>query len=147
MLKTILVPIDGSSDANRALDFASDLAAKYDARVVVLHAVHYPLGRLPDELHRYAVSEHLEGPDETGAVVEKMLESAVLRASGAGATKTVHDAVVGDPARVILDAAKSYDADLIVTGSRGLGELEGLLVGSVSDKVLHHAKVPVTIVR
>jgi len=147
MLKTILVPIDGSDFANRAVDYAGDLAAKYDAKVVLLHAVHYPFGRLPEELHQFAVSEHLDGPDEVGALVEKMLESAELRALNAGAKETGRDSVIGDPATVILDAAKSFDADLIVMGSRGLGGLKGLLVGSVSDKVLHHAEAPVLIVR
>ena len=147
MLKTILVPIDGSGYANRAIDYAGDLASKYDAKIVLLHAVHYPFGRLPEELHQFAVSEHLDGPDEVGALVEKMLESAELRALNAGAKETGRDSVIGDPATVILDAAKSFDADLIVMGSRGLGGLKGLLVGSVSDKVLHHAEVPVTIVR
>ena len=147
MLKTILVPIDGSDFANRALDYASDLASKYDSKIVLLHAIHYPLGRLPDELHRYAVSEHLDGPDEVGAVVNKMLESAEVRALNAGVGEITRDSHIGDPAQVILDAVQTFDADSIVMGSRGLGELKGLLVGSVSDKVLHHAEVPVTIVR
>ena len=147
MLKTILVPIDGSAHANRAVDFASDLASKYDAKIVLLHAINFPLGRLPDELHQYAVSEHLDGPGEVEAVVNKMLESAETRAMNAGVEELAHNSHTGDPAQVILDAVTSFDADLIVMGSRGLGELKGLLVGSVSDKVLHHAEVPVTIVR
>lgn len=147
MLKTILVPIDGSDYANRALDFASDLASKYDAKVVLLHAIHYPFGRLPAELHQYAASEHLDGPDEVGAVVNKMLESAEIRAMNAGVKELAHDSRIGDPAQVILEAVQTFDADCIIMGSRGLGELKGLLVGSVSDKVLHHAEVPVTIVR
>jgi nucleotide-binding universal stress UspA family protein len=147
MLKTILVPIDGSSNANRAVDFASDLASKYDAKIVLLHAADYPFGRLPEKLHQYAISEHIDGPDEVGAVIEKILASAELRATNAGVKETAHDSVEGDPAQVILDAVTSFDADLIVMGSRGLGELRGLLVGSVTDKVLHHAEVPVTIVR
>jgi nucleotide-binding universal stress UspA family protein len=147
MLKTILVPIDGSSNANRAVDFASDLASKYDAKIVLIHAADYPFGRLPDELHDYAVSEHIDGPDEVGTVIEKILASAELRAANAGAKETSHESIVGDPEQVILDAATAFDADLIVMGSRGLGEVRGLLVGSVSEKVLHNAKVPVTIVR
>ena len=146
MLNTILVPYDGSEPAMRALEFASDLAAKYGAEIVIFHAIHYPVG-LPEELHHFAVSEHLDAPDEIGAVVRKMLESATLLASKAGAEQVAGDSVVGDPAEVILAAAKSRDADLIVMGSRGFGRLEGLLLGSVSDKVLRHADAPVTIVR
>ncbi|MFT5440300.1 MAG: nucleotide-binding universal stress UspA family protein [Alphaproteobacteria bacterium] len=147
MLKTILVPIDGSGYANRAVDYAGDLASKFDAKVVLLHAIHYPSEGLPDELHRYAVSEHLDGPGEIDRVVEKILESAAIRANNAGAENVSSQSHRGDPAQLILDVAKTVGADMIVMGSRGLGELKGLLVGSVSDKVLHHAEVPVTIVR
>ena len=102
---------------------------------------------LPDELHQFAVSEHLDGPGEIGAIATKMLEAAELRASRTGVEKVTSDSIIGDPARVILEAAQSCDADLIVMGSRGLSEIKGLLLGSVSDKVLHHAEVPVTVVR
>ena len=147
MPKTILVPVDGSGNAGRAIDFAGELAARYDAKVILLHAIHYRFGRLPDELHKYAVSEHLEGPGEVVAIVGKLLDSAEVRARNAGAGDVESDSREGEPAAVILDAAKSFDADLIVMGSRGLGELKSLLVGSVSNKIFHHADAPVTIVR
>lgn len=147
MPKTILVPFDGSSNANRAIDYGSDLATKYGAKLVLLHVIDYRFGRLPEELHQYAVSEHLNGRDEVYAVVEKLLESAKLRVRNAGVEDVETDSSAGDPASVILDATKAADADLIVMGSRGLSELKGLLLGSVSDKVLHHAEVPILIVR
>lgn len=147
MPKTILVPVDGSDYASRAIDYASELASKYDAKVILMHAIHYRFGRLPDELHQYAVSEHLEGPGEVAAIVGKLLDSAEVRAKNAGAGEVTSDSRAGDPATVILDAAKSFDADLIVMGCRGLGEMKSLMLGSVSDKILHHAEVPVTIIR
>lgn len=147
MPKTILVPFDGSDNANRAIDYAGDLASKYSAKVLLLHAIHYRFGRLPDELHAYAMSEHLDGRDEIHAVVEKLLASAEVRASNAGAKNVETDSREGDPAEVILDAAQACDADHIVMGCRGLGQLKGLLVGSVAHKIVGHAEVPVTIVR
>jgi len=147
MPKTILVPFDGSGYANRAIDYAGDLASKYDAKVVLLHAIHYRFGRLPEELHQYAVAEHLDGREEVHAVVEKLLASAEIRAKNAGAEDIEVESREGDPAGVILDAAKSYNADLIVMGNRGLSGLKGLMVGSVSHKIVDHAEVPVTIVR
>lgn len=147
MLKTILVPFDGSDNANRAIDYASDLASKYDAKVVLLHAIHYRFNRLPEELHQYAVSEHLDGRDEIHAVVEKLLASAEVRASNAGAKDVETESREGDPAEVILDAAQACNADQIVMGCRGLGQLKGLLVGSVAHKIVGYAEVPVTIVR
>jgi nucleotide-binding universal stress UspA family protein len=59
----------------------------------------------------------------------------------------VRESREGSPAEVILDAVKSFDVDTIVMGSRGFSEMKGLLVGSVSLKILHHTEVPVTIVR
>lgn len=146
MPKTILVPFDGSGFANRAIDYACDLATKYGAKLVLLHAIDYRFGRLPDELHRFAVSEHLNGRDEVYAVVEKLLESAELRARNAGVENVETVSRAGDAATEILDTIKSVDADHIVMGSRGLSELKGLLVGSVSQKVVAHAGIPVTIV-
>lgn len=146
MPKIILVPFDGSGFANRAIDHACDLAVKYGAQLILLHAIDYRFGRLPDELHQYAVSEHLNGRDEVYAVVEKLLESAELRARNAGVEDVRTESSAGDAAEVILETAKSTDADHIVMGSRGLSELKGLLVGSVSQKVVAHAEIPVTIV-
>lgn len=147
MPKTILVPFDGSGFANRAIDYAGELASKYDAKVVLLHAIHYRFGRLPEELHQYAVAEHLDGREEVHAVVEKLLASAEIRARNAGAEDIEVDSREGDPAGVILDAATSLGADLIVMGSRGLGDLQGLLLGSVSHKVGHLAKCTCITVR
>jgi nucleotide-binding universal stress UspA family protein len=147
MLKTLLVPYDGSDYARRAIDYASDLASRYGAKVILLLVIHYPLTGLPDELHQFAVSEHLDGPGEIDRIVEKILESAETRAKNAGAKEVSSESHRGEPAQVILDVAKSVDADTIVMGSRGLGELKGMLVGSVSQKILHHAEVPVIIVR
>jgi nucleotide-binding universal stress UspA family protein len=76
MLNNILVPVDGSGYANRAIDYASYVASGCGAKIILLHAINYPSGHLPNELHKYAVSEHLDEPDEVAAIVEKILESA-----------------------------------------------------------------------
>ncbi len=163
MLKTILVPVDGSGYANRAIDYASDLASRCDAKIILLHAMapstRHRLGHLPDEIRQYAAAEHLVGADEIHPVVERIftradaraveeiLNSGKKRAQDAGAEEVALESIEGDPAGVILDAVKSFDVDTIVMGNRGFSELKGLLVGSVSQKILHHTGVPVTIVR
>ena len=68
-------------------------------------------------------------------------------AKDAGAKEIARESREGSPAEVILDAVKSFDVDTVVMGSRGFSEVKGLLVGSVSLKILHDAEVPVTIVR
>lgn len=147
MPKIILVPFDGSGNANRAIDYAADLASKYDAKLILMHAVDFRFGRLPDELHQFAVSEHLNDRDEVYAVVDKMLDSAKVRARNAGVETVETDSRQGDAATVILEAIEESGADLVVMGSRGLSELKGLLMGSVSHKIVEHAAVPVLIVR
>ncbi len=107
MLKTVLAPVDGSDTAGHAARYAGDLAAKYGAKLILFHAIHYPRGRLPEELHRYAVSEHLDQADEIGAVVAKILSSAEVLAREAGAGDIVKESKEGEPAELILAAAKA----------------------------------------
>lgn len=163
MLKTILVPVDGSGYADRAIDYASHLASRLGAKIILLHVM-APAKRqryrhLPDEIRQYAATERLLGADEIFPVVEEIFASAdahaveellkrsAARAKNAGAEEIAQESVEGNPAETILDNAKSFDVDTIVMGSRGLSEMKGLMVGSVSQRVLHHADVPVTIVR
>jgi nucleotide-binding universal stress UspA family protein len=147
MLKTILVPVDGSGYANRAIDYASDLASRYGAKVILLHAIHDRFGSLLGELDQHAAAEQLEGPDKIYPAAEKILVTAERRAKDAGAADVALECREGDPAEVILEAVNSFEASAIVMGCRGFSELKGLLVGSVSQKILHHTEVPVTIVR
>jgi len=165
MLKTILVPTDGSPNANRAVDLAGDLAAKYDAKIVLLHVL--LRGHMPEGLMRAAQVEHLgesrnlpdnlvNMPQEIMARVEGKMGTQmpleVLDFIGkrvlAGAERTCRDKGVqtvelqveeGNPTEIILDHAKRVNADMIVMGSRGLGVLKGILVGSVSTQVSHLA--------
>lgn len=140
MVRTILVPTDGSDHAAKAVTFAADLAAKYGARMVLLHVVSdWGSGRIPEELQGYAELEHVqitEGDIRKG-VASEILERAVsaAREHGANEPETLLD--YGRPAKSILGAAKAEGADLIVMGSRGLGDARSLLLGSVSHKVSH----------
>lgn len=167
MFKTILAPTDGSKHASAATALASDLAAKYGARLVLLHVV--TKNGTEEDLARFAEVESV--PTVTTMRRVERLESTphgpVAMPGGASeqvdreaaATQAAHrlleqkqetlrrkgieDVVAlvehGDPADAILDAARRYRADAIVMGSRGLSDLKGVLVGSVSHKVAHDA--------
>lgn len=161
MINTIVCPTDGSTHAKKALEFASDLAAKYGAKLAVVHVMGH--GPVPDGLVHMAEVEHVvdseradysvpraavpHGSEELGRETQmhdfigrKILEEAEELAKENG-VKNVHGTMEeGDPASCILHAADAHNADLIVMGSRGLGNLKGLLMGSVSQKVSHHAK-------
>ena len=138
MIETILVPTDGSDHAKAAVTLAADLSQKYGAKVIVLHVMKV-LGseRIPDELRAYQEVEHVR-------VTERDMLKKVANEIVAGAKALAHEnqaaeietlIEVGDPAASILKAADSRNVDLIVMGSRGLSDLKGLLMGSVSHKV------------
>jgi nucleotide-binding universal stress UspA family protein len=143
MISSILVPVDGSAHAEAAVDWASDLASKYQARLLLLHVVaERGSGTVPDELREYARVERVEVTDWDllESVARRIVDAAERRARSRGAS-SVHTAVeAGHSAEVILGQSKRCAADLIVMGRRGLGPLPGLFLGSVSSKVLHLAE-------
>ncbi len=150
MVETILVPTDGSDHADKAVAFAADVAPKYGAGIVLLHVLRDPgTGRVPDELRGLGRLEHVNitERDIRQAGANELLQRAEALAREHGAIRI--DSVIeeGDPTQRILARAENCGADLIVMGSRGLGDLQGLLLGSVSHKVAHLAKCTCITVR
>ncbi|MCE8019507.1 universal stress protein [Halomonas sp. MCCC 1A11036] len=146
MFKSILVPIDGSEGAKKALDVACQLASQADATLHILH--------VPEELAHettlvwgigaIAIEASRQEREDIGRqVVDKAAEAA--RAQGITQVETVIGQ--GDPARTIVSEARRRGVEAIVLGSRGLSDLRGLMVGSVSHKVSHVAECTVITVR
>lgn len=138
MVETILVPVDGSEHANKAIGISSDLAKKYGARLIALHVMPEPASEgVPVRLRAYERLEHIRVTerDRLQAQSEEILSDAKLQATEIGApnVETLHRS--GDAAAIILEVAEDQGADLIVMGSRGMGNVKGLLLGSVSHKV------------
>lgn len=163
MLKTVLVAADGSDHADKAVDWAIELAAKHAARLLLIYVA--PHREVPPELRRLAEVEHIvepggvetlsadpaypagpvAGPDLGAAAAQsatiyreigqRILDAARRRAEGRGIKAVEATLEHGDPAGQIVQAAKRHRADLIVMGRRGHGDLKGLLLGSVSHKV------------
>lgn len=147
MFKTILAATDGSDHARKAVRIAADIAARYRARLVLLLAV--PPGEAPAELRRLAEVEHMVEADVAAdptrvmrAIVERILEEATTLARENLGEPVTSRFETGDPVRVILHAIEEEKADLVVMGTRGLSELKGLLLGSVSHKVAQLAPCP-----
>lgn len=139
MIKTILVPVDGSSHADAAVDWASDLASKYQAKLVILHVIgEGQFAAYSNDLRDLAsVEKGVAEAIETAATQIARLAEQRARSRGAKNIEAVVEG--GNPAKVILARAASTGAQLIVMGRRGLGGLPGLVLGSVSSKVLHLA--------
>lgn len=147
MLKTILVATDASPASNRAINLAADMAARYDATLHLLYVIRDM--QLPPELKKMAEVEKLVGArsDVLDFVGKKILNDARERAIKKGAGKVHTAAEHGDPASAILRYAKRRKIDLIVLGTRGLGQVKGMLMGSVSRKVTNISETNCLIVR
>ena len=138
MSKTILVPVDGSEHSRKALEFAADLCKRYEGKLSLLHVLQsLPMDRTL-VLGAAAITIHTTGK-ELEDIGAKVIDAARKLAAEHGVSDVEAQAVVGDPAREIVDRARAIGADMIVMGSRGLSDLSGLVMGSVSHKVTHLA--------
>jgi nucleotide-binding universal stress UspA family protein len=143
LFRNVLVPYDFSPDADRALRVALELSRKERGRVTVLHAipllsrvVGVPPGVFPPAVRSAALP----------ADQQRRLEARVARAlRGRKAPRVACSVVVGDPHAAILDAARRCSA--IVMGTLGLTGLAHLVIGSVAEKVVRHAGIPVLTIR
>jgi nucleotide-binding universal stress UspA family protein len=139
MFDKILVAVDHSEVSDRALDSARDLALLSKGEVWVLHL------REREVAVKTGVGLSDESMDEASAAVAAAVDK--LTAAGVKAHGDVGTTLFGYAARNIIDDAKERDVDVIVMGSRGRGDLAGLILGSTAHKVIHLADRPVLIVR
>lgn len=138
MFAKILVPTDGSEHAARAVAVASDLAAKYEAELTVLHVMEeIGTSRIPAELESYARIEHVDVSerDMLTAIANQIVGRAATQAHEAGARKVIEEVAAGSPGPTVVEYAQKHGIDLIVMGRRGLGRVADLLMGSVSHRV------------
>ena len=146
MSKTILVPVDGSEHSKKALEFAAELCGKFDGKLLLLHVPQ----SLPHDrtlvLGAAAITMHSTG-DELAAAGSKVLDAAQQVATRHGCKNVQALTGSGDPAQAIVKQAEKVGADMIVMGSRGLSDIKGLLLGSVSHKVTYLAHCTCVTVR
>lgn len=176
MVNKILIATDGSDHARKAVQFGADIAAKYDAEVVLVHVL--LRDELSENLRHQARVEHQPGegakplseaiariphtrfpaaelkpeaaqtPDEAlRSVAEQVLSDAEHIAREHGVSKVTREIEDGDPVKRILEVAEDSGADMIVTGARGLSDLKALMVGSVSHKLANLSPVTCLTVR
>ncbi|MCC6765695.1 MAG: universal stress protein [Deltaproteobacteria bacterium] len=140
--RRILVPHDLSPNATHALRVASALADRHEGRITLLHVL-TPFYTGPG----YPTREEIAWtpPAEIAREREARLAEVARQALGAGAKRVACRAVTGEAVPAILDAAKR--ADVIVMSTLGRTGLAHLLIGSVAEKVVRHAPVPVLTVR
>ena len=171
MINTIISPMDGTEQSDNALRFASEIAEKYGAKLILVHAL--LRGTSVPAMQEIADSKgFLEQVRDDLAQVEtipiatvagvaapmEVLSNETLDKFGRLLLKSAADAVTGvddiqthvvdgDPARAILQCAEEEQADLIAIGSHGVGDFKSLLLGSVSHKVIEEATCPCVVVK
>lgn len=140
MFKNILCAMDGSEHSLRAAGQASALAACFKAPLTFLTVTKEI--RVTDEVRRYLQMEQLAGEPQyvLDEYAQAIMRQAQATAGEAGVAQVETLIRVGQPARTIVHVAEQIGADTIVMGSRGLGDIEGLLLGSVSHKVASLAR-------
>lgn len=136
----ILVPMDSSTKAKRALNYA--LLMHPDAHCTVLHVIDY-IEESYSAQARIGGEKLLEGVQERA---EKLFEDAATIADEHGVEIDTATAV-GDPAREIVDYTEDHDVNLIVIGSHGRSPMSHILLGSVAETVTRRTQVPGTVVR
>jgi nucleotide-binding universal stress UspA family protein len=136
-LHHMLIPLDFSPDAERALDYAIKLAQRFQARLTLLHVVHLP------PIADVNLAAYI-GEVEAGAQQE--METYQKRVQEAGVAETIR-IVHGVPFQEIIDIAKDIQADLIIMGTHGRTGVPHLLLGSVAERVVRLAPCPVLVTR
>jgi nucleotide-binding universal stress UspA family protein len=129
MFKKILVPVDGSDYSNRAVEYGADLAKKYSSELHLLH-VH-------------------SGGDVAETAGRRILDasSAIAKKMGVTPTALMEYYPKSDLGSLVVLKARDIGADTIIMGSRGLSPVRSILLGSVSDYVVHNTTCPVLIVK
>ena len=137
-LKRILVPIDSSEIARRAIEQAAKVNRYGEAVIHLLYVA---------DINKLAINAYLSNNvlSEISKAGNKILDEA--RALFPEDMKVIKVYRTGEPAETVEDYADEIKPDLIIMGSRGLGLVRGVLLGSVSKYVLEHAKCPVLIVK
>lgn len=146
MFGSIVVGTDGSDTAITAVRYAIDLARELGARLQIVSA-YEPVFAGRRRFDRAEVSHERRGIVSAHEEVLAMLEEAKAEATSTGVATVETFARQGDAADAILDVAEEQRADLIVVGNRGMTGAKRFLLGSVPNKVSHHAPCSVLIVR
>jgi len=173
MFKNIIVPIDGSAPAHRAIALAGQLARDGSGSVIVAHVKFSGASlagltdlakqegfhdELADDLANIDLVLPIASPAATGVVEviptetldhcgALLIERAKSELNALGVSAVDGRLLDGDPAEALLDLAASERADLIVTGSRGFGDIKSILLGSLSHELVQKSPCPVLVTK
>jgi len=139
LIRNVLVAVDGSKNSDGALDFSLDLAEKYGAAVRILNIIESPsLGAVPIESSTFSGESMVGFVKDLQRFHEEILSKDVAHAKEFKPNVVVSSKLrEGEPALEIVAEAKDGGFDVVVVGHRGLGRVEELFLGAISEKVAH----------
>jgi nucleotide-binding universal stress UspA family protein len=138
-LKKILVPVDGSEFSMRATGYAADMAKLMDSEILLIHCHKSFPAILGEPYFQKAINKILNKSNELLGPYRKIVQDAGVR--------FIDRILEGPAAQAISEVANIEKIDLIVMGCRGRNDLEGLLLGSCTHRVLKTAPCPVLVIR
>ncbi|NLY45355.1 MAG: universal stress protein [Tissierella sp.] len=141
-MKKILVPIDGSEYSKKAMEKAKEIGSTMNSEITILNVIKPMLD------YKYVHNKDFHREEERLLVSESnilLVESEKTFEDYTGEVKSLYKR--GDPVDEIVKLAEEGNFDLVIMGSRGLGAFSRTLLGSISDKVIHHVKTSVLIVK
>jgi nucleotide-binding universal stress UspA family protein len=142
-MNRILVATDGSEDADRAVDYAAHRAKAEGAELVIANVT----GGLPESVFKtFTRAQQTWFEELLSSASADTLAEARMRAQNIGVSSIHLESRTGEIAQTIIDIARRRHADTIVVGKRGTGRVAGLLLGSVSQKLVSLSPVPVVVV-
>ncbi|MEX2704298.1 MAG: universal stress protein [Candidatus Freyrarchaeum guaymaensis] len=151
LIKNILVALDGSQYSEKVAKYAADIAQKYSAQITLIHVIEPPTIIMPTggaetsmPAAEIQLTETITQQMETKAKKLLTRHQKNLQNRGINAKTLI---LKGNIPETILTTAEKNNHDLIIVGSRGLGNIKRFLLGSTSDKISKHAHCPVLIVR
>jgi nucleotide-binding universal stress UspA family protein len=145
MFDKLLVAVDGSECSLKATRVAAEIARKFGSTVTAVHAIY-----LPATIAAAAGAAGMVGNERALEALEEAateILGSACETLGLPGEQVKQEVLHAHPAEAICRWAEEGKSDLIVMGSRGLSEIRAFFLGSVSDKVSHHAHCPVLIVR
>ena len=145
----LLVPVDFTTFSEEALLFASELAEKLGAKLLVLHVIHDPLEAPGFYAHKGKKKKFLRNMEEAAEEMmdEFLIKIRKLHPDNTPIKKAIPILVVGTPVTRIVEIAEKKQARMIIIGSHGRTGLSNLLIGSKAEQVVRLSPVPVTVVK